>query len=139
MLTPDVPAEKLTPEDLYPGEQHYDRADAPELDPDLIIHPKKLAEFLMQHNDRLLTVDYHHAEYSAIIFERVGTMRILIDGEVQCEYNLAERLHQSKFEESFGNMPREQRAEYYQKWKSYAYKTRIEHGLPVIMGNGGEA
>lgn len=139
VLTPDVPAEKLAPEDQYPGEQFYNRTGAAELGSDLIIHPKKLAHILMDHNDSLLRIDYHHAEYSAILFERVGTMRILVDGEVQCEYNLAERLHQSKFDESFGNMPREQRAEYYKKWKSYAYKTRVEHGLPVIASSDTKA
>jgi hypothetical protein len=48
------------------------------------------------------------------------------------EWDLAKCLADLKFNDSFGNYPREQRPEVFRKWRLKAHKTRIELGLPVM-------
>jgi hypothetical protein len=55
-----------------------------------------------------------------------------MDGMLHAEWDLAKCLADLKFNDNFGNYPREQRPEVFRKWKLKAYKTRIELGLPVM-------
>lgn len=130
VLSPDVSPEKLAPEDEFPDKAYRHRADF--LMDGRIVHPKMLMRLLKQFLGYLLGMSYHQARYGAILYERIGKIRMILDGEVLHEFDLAERLQGCRFNDSFGNVPRENRESTFKKWKVNTYKTRIELGLPVI-------
>jgi hypothetical protein len=92
-----------------------------------------LLEFLWVYLQALLGMSYHTAQYGAFLFERLGKIRMILDGEILHEVDLAERLRDCHFRESFGDIPREDRQSYFEKWKSNAYAKRVELELPVLM------
>jgi hypothetical protein len=76
-----------------------------------------------------------NSDYSVnrgIIYERVGTIRIMLDGQVRQEWDLATKLQELKFHDAFGEYPREERSEVFKKWKSKAHNVRKHLGLNVI-------
>ena len=52
--------------------------------------PEWLAQFLSQEIDELLCTDY--SEYGIILYERVGTIRFLVDGSLFYEFDVARQL-----------------------------------------------
>jgi hypothetical protein len=80
----------------------------------------------------LLKMSYHTASWGGLLYERIGKIKVLLDGELRKEWDLAKELSAVEFDNSFGYYPPEQRPEIFRKWKLKAYRTRIELGLPVI-------
>ncbi|RDL37966.1 uncharacterized protein BP5553_05399 [Venustampulla echinocandica] len=91
-----------------------------------------LVGFITTYISILLYMGYHTAEYGSILYERIGTIRVLRDGKLEREWDMAKGLRDIKFDESIGNVTREERSEYFKKWKLQAYETRAQLGLPVL-------
>lgn len=72
------------------------------------------------------------AGFGGILFERIGAIRVLVDGELQHEFDLALELRDIEFNDAFGYSPREERPGIFQRWKRFAYKGRVTLGLPVL-------
>ncbi|KAH9219510.1 hypothetical protein DL95DRAFT_457183 [Leptodontidium sp. 2 PMI_412] len=109
--TPDVPKELIAPERT---------------------NPKKLAAFLAGELEPLWDMSYHSALYGAIVYKRVGSIKITLDGHPFREYDLAERLANVQFNNSFGQHLRKDRLEVFEAWKEKACKMREEFGLRTI-------
>ncbi|KAK0120704.1 hypothetical protein ONS96_010907 [Cadophora gregata f. sp. sojae] len=75
---------------------------------------------------------YHTASYGGIVYERIGSIRFTVDGELYKEYDLAEELANLQFHDSFGNSPREERPAVFKAWKENAYKIREAFDLKTI-------
>lgn len=81
----------------------------------------------------ILRMDYHTADKGRILYERIGTIRILRDGELQTELDMARQLRDIEFDNSFGDIvPCERRPEYFKNWKIQTYETRVRLGLSVL-------
>jgi len=82
------------------------------------------------------SMDYHTAGYGMIIYERIGTIQICVNGVLNKEFDLGKMLADLRFGEqtdTFGNIwPREERLPYFWRWKKAALRKRREAGLPVI-------
>lgn len=136
VLSPDVSPEKLAYDNEFPDNRYKRRVDS--FKGGLIVHPKMLMKLLRQFLGYLLGMSYHQAEYGAILYERIGKIRMILDGEVLQEFDLAERLRGCLFTDSFGNVSRANRDSTFKMWKANAYRTRIELGLPVIADDSTE-
>lgn len=128
--TPDVPANKILPR------MHSDSFAAQiyrkENGPDFLRHPEYILNYVISDFGSILAMSSHSAPYGALVYERVGSIKVLMDGEVRKEWDLATCLAELQFNNSFGNYPREQRQQVFAKWKLKAHQTRVEFGLPVI-------
>lgn len=129
--TPDVAPDMLAPKDIYRVDKlHRLRKES---GIDYLMHPEFIVNFIASEIKTLLVMGYHTAAFGGIVFERIGTIRLMLDGEVREEWDLAKLFSSIRFNDSFGHIqPRERRPEMFKKWKARAYKTRIELGLPVI-------
>ncbi|PGH09911.1 hypothetical protein AJ80_07622 [Polytolypa hystricis UAMH7299] len=86
----------------------------------------------------LLSMGYHTARYGAILYERIGTIRVCLNGEVQTEFNLAKLLAQLRFHNpstTFGHLDREDRIQAFWWWKRNTLEKRKRAGLPVVQGD----
>ncbi|KAL2833058.1 hypothetical protein BDW59DRAFT_157195 [Aspergillus cavernicola] len=62
---------------------------------DLMEHkprPEFVAKYLTQYIAGLLSMNYHTASYGRMLYERIGAIRVLVDGRVYREFDLAEEL-----------------------------------------------
>jgi hypothetical protein len=121
--TPDVAPDMLAPKDIY----RLNMLDTlrRESGIDYLMHPERILNFIRSDIDMLLRMCYHTAAFGGVLFERIGTIRLMMDGELCEEWNLAKLLASVRFSDSFGQVPREQRPEVFKRWKAKAYKTRI--------------
>ncbi|KAF2814042.1 uncharacterized protein BDZ99DRAFT_567736 [Mytilinidion resinicola] len=108
------------------------------------VRPEFLAYYLWHNISMLAKMDYHTAEYGEILYERVGEVRFSVNGvEVQPPIDFGEslaRLHYEGPANTFGHVwPREKRVPAFEEWKRGAWRKRVERGLPVVGGEGGEA
>jgi hypothetical protein len=128
--TSDVAPEMLAPKDTC-GPDKLRRL-RKESGIDYLMHPGYLVNFICGDIERLLQMCCHTAEFGGILFERIGTIKLMLDGEIHQEWELAKLLASVRFSDSFGNVPRESRVEVFEEWKTGTYKKRIHFGLPVI-------
>ncbi|KAK2762143.1 hypothetical protein FQN54_001150 [Arachnomyces sp. PD_36] len=106
----------------------------PELE-SLYMRPEWLLEFISGYLTGLLHMGYHTAGHGGIFYERVGTIRLLVDGQLKVEYALDDLLAKLRHDDpayTFGNLSREERLPYFWKWKKRALEMRRDAGLPVI-------
>lgn len=97
--------------------------------------PEWLVDFVLEYLCSLLRMGYHTALYGKILYERVGVIRACVDGKLEGEYNLAERLAKLRFdrhEDTFGYACPFERLDYFWEWKKQALIKRREAGLPVV-------
>ena len=66
-----------------------------------------------------------------MLYEHIAVVRILADGELMGEFNLAELFSKLEFNNSFGNVIREYRLATWQQWIKRTENTRKELGLGV--------
>ena len=103
-----------------------------------IMQPLWIAQMISDPLSSLLCMNYHTAEYGAILHERVGTIRVSVAGELLIELNIARVLAELAWYDAgstFGHIPREKRLSVFWKWKKDAVKLRYERGLPVEENN----
>lgn len=90
--------------------------------------------------DRFLCMGYYTANYGMLLYERVGTIKITLEGNEFAGFNLGNRLNEVKFANSFGGiLPRKEREPAFKGWKSGAFNDRVELELPTVPFSGTEA
>lgn len=99
-----------------------------------IMRPAWLAGVFLSRLVLLLCMNYHTAEYGALLHERVGIIRVLIDGRLSNELDVGRALGKLAFSDirdTFGHIRRQDRLSSFWKWKKDAVKLRYERGLPI--------
>lgn len=98
---------------------------------EFMLHPEYLVAFLWSLIEALLNMDLDMAPYGRLFYERVGTIRLLLDGEVQEAWDLGERLTwiQVDFLRALG---------WCRDWKGRAYRMRRRLGLTVVPFSHGQ-
>ena len=99
--------------------------------------PEWLATFLATEIGGLLSMGYHTAEYGMILYESIGAIRILVDGKLTYEFDIASRLANLRKSdpENCGYVAStiisEERIPLFWKWKKQTLERRKQLGLPV--------
>lgn len=97
--------------------------------------PEWPAKYLLSEIHALLSMSYHHASYGKILYERVGTIRIL-SPEGVAEVDLASRLAELRFtnqQDTTGRVwPEDRRLPAFWEWKKQTLARRHELGFPVV-------
>ncbi|CAL5874015.1 uncharacterized protein PFLUO_LOCUS8301 [Penicillium psychrofluorescens] len=97
--------------------------------------PEWPAKYILSEILALLDMSYYTASYGNILYERIGTIRIL-SPEGATEIDLASRLAALRFtnpQDTFGNVwPAEDRLSQFWKWKQQTLARREQLGLPVV-------
>ena len=101
-----------------------------------VMHPQRLLNFIISYIEMILVMSYPTAEFGGILYERVGCIKVLMDGEVYKEWDLATALKEVQVQDSFGGAPREHRPVVSKNWKENAHKTRVELGLAIVPLEG---
>ncbi|KAK2880191.1 hypothetical protein FQN49_000484 [Arthroderma sp. PD_2] len=107
----------------------------------IVARPPWMQRYLVARLVYMLCMDYHTAEYGAILYEKVGKIRIMLNGDLQREIHLAETLASLRYNDpmhTFGHLRREDRLDAFWKWKKEALQMRKERGFPVMYGNDPE-
>jgi len=129
--TPNVPANKILSRNhcrTIEEAQAYRRENGQEY----LMNPAYVLQHVLCDIRGILTMSRSAAAFGALLYERIGNIKVLMDGEPHKEWDLAKCLDEVQFSDSFSNYPREKRRQVFQKWKRDAYKARVEFGLPVI-------
>jgi hypothetical protein len=102
-----------------------------------VLRPAFVADFLKDHIQQLLQMNYDTAEYGGILYERIGKIRISVNGEQQDVFDMGEILSKLSYHDhrlTFGHIcDHGQRLPVFWEWKNEAYKKREERGLPVTL------
>ena len=131
----DVQSPNVSADKILPGEHCIDQESKQhqnEKGPMSLRDAKYILSDVLSDLESVLGMSYHTATWGVLIYERIGKIKVLLDGELRKEWDLAKELAAVKFNDSFGRYPREQRPEVFRKWKLKAYRARIKLGLPVI-------
>jgi len=135
--TPNVPPSKIYPKGLNRGRKREDFRE--KHGPEFILNPDYVLGYIRSDIDLLLKMCYHTAEFGGLLYERIGRTKVLMDGQLREEWDLAQELVDLQFSDSFGRFPRERREEIFNTWKQSAFQTRKDLDLPVILPTeGGE-
>jgi len=100
------------------------------------LRPEWLARFIRSHILSLLGMSYHMAGFGGILHERIGSIRISVNGEQDYLINVGDVLSKLSYTDpldTFGDVwPREKRIPTFLDWKKNTYRIREERGLPVV-------
>lgn len=98
--------------------------------------PEWLAKYLLGQIGGLLCMSYHTAAYGKILYERIGALRVVVDGEDFGRADIAGELAGLSFDDeadTFGDVwPRENRLPTFWAWKKETLARRQELGFPVV-------
>ncbi|KAH8685366.1 hypothetical protein BGZ60DRAFT_395034 [Tricladium varicosporioides] len=139
--TPDIQDSLFIPDDQYHDIMlSFTRSLRERTSPKLVgvIHPTTFMEIIKSYLKYLLYMNHEAADFGPILYERVGVLRLMIDGEFNCEWDMAEELKNLTFKgdvnytKTYKNIPREERPKIFEEWKARAYKIRQRAGLNVI-------
>ncbi|OJK02126.1 hypothetical protein ASPACDRAFT_1854132 [Aspergillus aculeatus ATCC 16872] len=103
--------------------------------------PQWLCQYLKMEIGALLEMSYHTAKYGQPLYEHIGTIRMLVDGQLVDEFDLATwlaRLHFTDPGDTMGHLVREKRLSSFWEWKKETLSLRKERGLPVIWPSDDE-
>ncbi|GLI79351.1 hypothetical protein PoHVEF18_007682 [Penicillium ochrochloron] len=96
--------------------------------------PEWLCEYLRGWISGLLAMSYHTSSYGMPLYEQIGTIRILVDGQLHTEFDLAARLAGLRFtgpHSTMGHLSSDQREAGCAKWKEQTLRRREAQGFPV--------
>ncbi|KAE9365073.1 hypothetical protein N431DRAFT_430617 [Stipitochalara longipes BDJ] len=138
VLTPDVPPEMIAPAKITPfggGVLRQRRRGnySAEDEPQVMRHPKSTAAYICSNLRTLLCgAQEIMGDYGCLVYERIGTIKVLVDGEpfseVRAEWDLAEDLAKMRYNDRHR---RNEEREEFMRWKERAHDLRVEFGLPV--------
>ncbi|OGM41681.1 hypothetical protein ABOM_009960 [Aspergillus bombycis] len=97
--------------------------------------PEWFAKYLSGHIYALLGMTYHTAEYGKILYERIGAIKVLVNGERNAEIDLADsltRLDFSSGRDIFGYVTTERELSAYREWKKETLARREQLGFRVM-------
>ena len=87
----------------------------------------------------LLAMDYYTSKYGQPLYERIGTIQMLVDGQLEYEFDLAASLDGLNFadpRETMGHLPQNDRVPGFWKWKRETLLRREAQRLPVQPATG---
>ncbi|KAK3080122.1 hypothetical protein LTS18_003065 [Coniosporium uncinatum] len=96
-----------------------------------VMHPEEVLGFLQSYLSTLLSMCYHTAEFGALMYERVGTIEMSLDGEMREVWNLEEMLAAFPAEGPYQSFQKGRQA-HFPTWRRETLDMRQKSGLPVI-------
>lgn len=97
--------------------------------------PEWLLRYLRYWLEYITDMSYHTAYYGAFVYEKIGTISMLVDGRLETTIDLAgelARLHFDSPAQTMGHLPSEIRLSEYWKWKKATLQRREALGFPVV-------
>ncbi|GAQ09777.1 hypothetical protein ALT_7098 [Aspergillus lentulus] len=97
--------------------------------------PEWLCEYLQGWIGGLLHMSYHTSQYGQPLYEHIGTIRMLVDGQLHHEFDLAAWLARLQFtdpSDTMGHLPTNDRESGFWKWKNETLLRREAQGFPVM-------
>jgi hypothetical protein len=102
-------------------------------------HPKSVAALVTLSLSGLLAMGRDFANYGGLLYERIGRIKVLVDGEPfeewRSEWDITDLLAESRYRDWFGALsssyPQDKRKVAYKEWLRKTYGSRVEFGLPV--------
>lgn len=138
------PPEDVTYKQYWERHWGRDQGDRGETSETLSSHttrPEWLCEYLKGWIDDLLDMDYHTSEFGQPLYEHIGTIRMLVDGQLSYEFDLAAWLASLRFTNPtsmMGHLPTNDRQSGFWKWKKETLLRREVQGFPVIWPSDDE-
>ncbi|KAH8829086.1 hypothetical protein DL96DRAFT_1027807 [Flagelloscypha sp. PMI_526] len=94
-----------------------------------IMHPQWLAsDVVIRGLESLSQMSYHTAEFGAMLYERIGNIHVTVEGRKERNFilnNVLRELNPSDPGHTFGNIPREERLPYFNRWKKETQERRF--------------
>jgi hypothetical protein len=150
--TPDVDQELIAPERtpaMSSGRRDfgaYGSREKSASETPLMRHPKGIAVYIARDLKFIMEMIGDYGVNGGIMFERVGSVKVLVDGEpftdsaweevVVSEWDVADVLAKMEYRGYWGDWKTsrwsdDQKREAYNQWIEGVYKSRVELGLPV--------
>jgi hypothetical protein len=129
--SPDVPANLIAPPVRYDELQCLRSGDGVEY----LMNPSFLATYLEIHLRALLKS--FTAEYGRLLYERIGTINVCLDGELRKEWNIGNLLATLRREHLVATfeypkpLPKDHR-KLFKNWRRNVYNSRKKLGLPTM-------
>lgn len=126
------------PEVTYSDYREYNRASRHRMSASVdlstyAMRPEWFARNLCNEIAYALDMSYHTLYLvGGILYEHIGMIRVLVEGKMFQEFDLAKKLAPMKWECQTATMSRAERREYFWRWKRDAQRTRARLGFPVI-------
>jgi hypothetical protein len=150
MVTPDVPESAFFSADRWQqvirgrlgrrAKRGDPKEEETEEHPEYVVPPTTFARFLSQHMSILLgewRAPYYWKKCQ-LLFERVGVMKMTIDGEAHHEWDMTELLQNARLEHR-GFRKAGDPVAAHKKWKMGTYNIRKQLGLPMLPDEFHEA
>ncbi|KAJ5413567.1 hypothetical protein N7465_005872 [Penicillium sp. CMV-2018d] len=121
--------------DRHWGLDQGDRSETSETLSSYKTRPEWLCGYLKTWISGLLSMSYHTSKFGQPLYEHIGTIRMLVDGQLYHEFNLAAWLARLRFTgltSMMGHLPTEDRQSAFWKWKKETLLRREVQGFPVI-------
>ncbi|KAJ5703248.1 hypothetical protein N7488_010796 [Penicillium malachiteum] len=116
------------------GRDRRDQSETSEALSSYTTRPEWLCEYLQGWIGGLLHMSYHTSEFGQPLYEHIGTIRMLVDGKLHYEFDLAGRLARLQFTDptnTMGHLPTNDRESGFWKWKLETVLRREAQGFPV--------
>jgi hypothetical protein len=130
--SPDMPANMIAPHVNYGSLQRLRKDNGVEY----LMNPAFLATYIETHLWSLL--ECHTAEYGRMLYERIGTIKVYLDGELLKEWNIGNLLATLKLGRFIGTFeypkpPQRNHKKLFRQWRKNAYNSRKQFGLPAML------
>ncbi|PMD35981.1 hypothetical protein L207DRAFT_98691 [Hyaloscypha variabilis F] len=108
--------------------------------PDSPLNPTYLLNSIISDIKTLLRMRYDTAKYGTLLYERIGKIKVLMDGELHKEWNLAKQLVKVPLDGLFGNYAQLGRQALFARWKQSVLQSRVELevDLPIVSPEKGK-
>lgn len=103
--------------------------------------PEWLCEYLKAWISGLLYMSYHTSKFGQPLYEHIGTIRMLVDGQLYHEFDLAAWLARLRFTDPtsmMGHLSTDDRQSGFWNWKKETLLRRKAQGFPVIWPSDDE-
>ncbi|KAJ5116344.1 hypothetical protein N7456_000692 [Penicillium angulare] len=139
------PPEDVTYMDWWGRHWGRDRGDESERSETLSSYttrPEWLCKYMSYWIRDLLHMSYHTSEYGKPLYEHIGIIRMLVDGQLHCEFDLATWLARLQFTgsgDTMGHLPTNGSESGLSKWKTETTLLREAQGLSVKQPSDDES
>lgn len=116
------------------GSDRRDQSEVSETLSSYTTRPEWLCEYLQGWIGDLLHMSWHYSKYGQPLYEHIGTIRMLVDGQLHYEFDLAAWLARLRFTDPgkmMYHLPSNDRESGFWKWKKEALSRREAQGFPV--------
>jgi hypothetical protein len=120
--------------DRHWGSDRFDQSEIPGILSSYTTRPEWLCNWLQRWIDGLLGMSFYYSTYAQPLYERIGTIRMLVDGQFHYEFDLAAWLARLQFigpSKMMYHLPEHDRESGFWKWKKETLSRREAQGFPV--------